>query len=101
MCKGPKYRVPLSLDFKTWRGEIAGSLYEFCNRWCKREHFKYNALNSWKLNSCKIIDERLSFYCNNLDLLHLIISQYVNSNKHPVPVPPSSRLITMNNSTRA
>ena len=26
------------------------------------------ALNSWKLNIFKIIDGRISFYCNNLDL---------------------------------
>ena len=26
-------------------------------------------LNSWKLNIFKIIDGRISFYCNNLDLL--------------------------------
>ena len=28
-----------------------------------------NAMNSWKLNILKIIDGRISFYCNNLDLL--------------------------------
>ena len=31
----------------------------------------FNALNSWKLNIFKIIDGRISFYCNNLDLLPL------------------------------
>ena len=46
-----------------------GALQEFCNRWCKREHVESNALNSWKLNIFKIIDGRISFYCNNLDLL--------------------------------
>ena len=35
----------------------------------KREHVESNALNSWKLNVFKIIDGRISFYCNNLDLL--------------------------------
>ena len=34
-------------------------------------------------------------------ILPLLTAQYVNWNKHPVPVPPSSRLINMNNSTRA
>ena len=29
----------------------------------------FNALNSWKLNIFKIIDGRISFNCNNLDLL--------------------------------
>ena len=41
----------------------------FVNCWCIREHVEYNALNSWKLNIFKIIDGRVSFYCNNLDLL--------------------------------
>ena len=69
ICKGPKYRFPVPLDFKSCREEIAGALQEFCNRWCKREHVESNALNSWKLNIFKIIDGRISFYCNNLDLL--------------------------------
>ena len=32
-------------------------------------NFGSNALNSWKLNIFKIIDGRILFYCNNLDLL--------------------------------
>ena len=56
----------MPIDFKSCREEIAGALQEFCNRWCKREH---KALNSWKLNIFKIIDGRISFYCNNVDLL--------------------------------
>ena len=42
---------------------------EFCDRWCKREHVKSNALITWQLNSFYIIDSRISFYCNNLALL--------------------------------
>ena len=38
-------------------------------RWCKREHVESNALNNWKLKIFKIIDERVLFYSNNLDLL--------------------------------
>ena len=56
ICKGPKYRFPVPIDFKSCREEIAGALQEFCNRWCKREHVESNALNSWKLNIFKIID---------------------------------------------
>ena len=59
----------MPIDFKSCREEIAGALQAFCNRWCKREHIESNALNSWKLNIFKIIDGRISFYCNNLDLL--------------------------------
>ena len=57
------------MDFNKSHEEIAGSLQEFCNRWCKREHVDFNALNTWKMNTFKIIDSRISFYCNNADLL--------------------------------
>ena len=44
ICKGPKYRFPVPIDFRSCREEIAGALQEFYNRWCKREHVEYNAL---------------------------------------------------------
>ena len=34
-----------------------------------REHVESKALNNWKLKRFKIIDERVLFYSNNLDLL--------------------------------
>ena len=37
----------------------------------KREHVEFNALNTRKLNIIEIIDNRISFYLNNLDLLTL------------------------------
>ena len=40
--------------------KIAGSLNEFCNRWCKRERVECDALKDWKLNIFKIIDRRIS-----------------------------------------
>ena len=61
--------MKLAIDFKSCCEEIAGALQGFCSRWCKREHVESNALNSWKLNIFKIIDCRISFYCNSLDLL--------------------------------
>ena len=33
------------------------------------QHVESDALNSWRLNIFKIIDSRISFYCNNLELL--------------------------------
>ena len=50
ICKGPKYRFSLPIDFKSCREEIAGALQKFCNGWCERKHVESNALNSWKLN---------------------------------------------------
>ena len=35
IAKGPKYRFPVQIDFQKCRQKIAGSLNEFCNRWCK------------------------------------------------------------------
>ena len=68
IAKGPKYRFPVQIDFQKCREKIAGSLNEFCNRWCKREHVECDALKDWKLNIFKIIDRRISFYSQNTNL---------------------------------
>ena len=67
--KRKQYRFPSQIDFNKCREEIVGSIHEFCNRWCKRKHVESNALNTWKINILKIIDSRILFLCNNLDLL--------------------------------
>ena len=41
-------KFPVQIDFQKCREEIAGSLNEFCNRWCKREHVECDALKDWK-----------------------------------------------------
>ena len=69
ISKGPKYRFPAHIDFYKCRETIASALNDYCTRWCKREHVESNALNNWKLKIFKIIDERVLFYSNNLDLL--------------------------------
>ena len=48
---------------------MVSALNDYCIRWCKREHIESNALNNLKLKIFKIIDERVLFYSNNLDLL--------------------------------
>ena len=58
-----------SIDFQKCREKIAGSLNEFCNRWCKRENVECDALKDWKLNIFKIIDRRISFYSQNTNML--------------------------------
>ena len=68
MSKGPKYRFPAHIDYNKCRQTIASALNDYCTRWCKREHVS-NALNNWKVKIFKIIDERVLFYSNNLDLL--------------------------------
>ena len=37
ISKGPKYRFPSEIDFLKCRREIAASLNDLSNRWCKRE----------------------------------------------------------------
>ena len=69
ISKGPKYRFPAHIDFNKCRETITSALNDYCTRWCKREHVESDALNNWKLKIFKIIDERVLFYSNNLDLL--------------------------------
>ena len=69
ISKGPKYRFPTHIDIKKCREAIAGALNNYCTRWCKREHVESNALSNWKLNIFQIVDKRISFNSNNLDLL--------------------------------
>ena len=95
----------MPIDFKSCREEIAGALQEFCNRWCKREHVESNALNSWKLNIFKIIDGRISFYCNNLNLLPpKIVSEYdqeiPQSQTADNPMAPRGRMAQPSRDTR-
>ena len=59
----------MQIDFQKCREKIAGSLNEFCNRWCKREHVECDALKDWKLNIFKILDRRISFYSQNTNML--------------------------------
>ena len=59
----------MQIDFQKCREKIAGSLNEFCSRWCKREHVECDALKDWKLNIFKIIDRRISFYSQNTNML--------------------------------
>ena len=56
--KGPKY-----IDFPKCRREIAASLNEFSNLWCKRENVEPDALKEWK------IDTGISFNSRNTYLL--------------------------------
>ena len=59
----------MQIDFLKCREKIAGSLNEFCSRWCKRQHVECDALKDWKLNIFKIIDRRISFYSQNTNML--------------------------------
>ena len=42
--KGPKYRFPSNIDFPKCCREIAASLNDLSNLWCKQEHVKPDAL---------------------------------------------------------
>ena len=69
VSKGPKYRFPSRINFKNCREEIASALNDFCNRWCKREYVVPNALKEWKIDIFKILDQRIKFYSQNINLL--------------------------------
>ena len=69
ISKGPKYRFPSNIDFLKCRREIAASLNDFSNRWCKQENVEPDALKEWKINILKITDTCISFHSHNTDLL--------------------------------
>ena len=69
ICRGPKYRFPLPVGFRSCRGEIAVALREFCSRWCGQGHVESGALGGWKLGVFKTIGGGVSFYRNDLGLL--------------------------------
>ena len=55
------YMFPSNIDFPKCRREIAASLNDLRNRWCKRENVEPDALKEWKITIFKIIDTRISF----------------------------------------
>ena len=65
ISKGPKYRFPSNIDFLKCRREIAASLNDFNNRWCKQENDEPDALKEWKINILKIIDSHILIYSRN------------------------------------
>ena len=65
ISKGPKYRFASNIDFPKCPREIAASLNDFSNHWCKRESVEPDTLKEWKINIFKIIDTRISFYSRN------------------------------------
>ena len=69
ISKGSKYRFSSNIEFPKCRREIAASLNDFGNRWCKRENVEPDALKEWKINIVKIIDPCILFYSRNTHLL--------------------------------
>ena len=59
VSKGPKYRFSSRIDFKKCREEIASTLNDFGNRWCKREYVEPNALKEWKVSSFRHLKQGL------------------------------------------
>ena len=63
------YRFLSQIDFNRCREEIASSLNDFGNRWCKRESVECNAIKKWKLSILNILDKHINFYSKNTNLL--------------------------------
>ena len=67
--KGPKYRLPTSIDFVKCLKEIDISLNKFTESWCKRENTDMDALNDWKKFIFDKVKQRIEFYSTNPNLL--------------------------------
>ena len=57
--KGPKYRLPSSIDFTKCRDIVEDALQTYCKRWSKKEGIGVHALNDWKNEFLRIIDIRI------------------------------------------
>ena len=70
--RGPKYRLPIPIDFDNCVEEIETSLQEYCTKWCKKENAEITALNEWKTKVLFMAINKISFYNKNpLALPHL------------------------------
>ena len=67
--KGPKYRLPLPINFIDCIKEITDTLNTFTETWCKREQVELNALNRWKQFILDKVSKRVEFYLANPHLL--------------------------------
>ena len=67
--KGPKFRLPLPIDFILCCEEIEGALDLYINAWCKREKAQLNSLNAWRKLIFDKITKRVNFYRSNPQLL--------------------------------
>ena len=61
ISKCHKYRFSSNIDFLSCYKEIAASLNDFSNLWCKRENVEPDALKDWKIDNFKIVDTWFSF----------------------------------------
>ena len=68
ISKGPKYSFPSNIYFPRCRREIAASLNDLSNRWCKQENVEPDALKELN-NIFKIIDTCFLFYSRNTHFL--------------------------------
>lgn len=67
--RGPKYRLPLEINFDDCKSTVAQSIEEFSIKWCRREKADSNALANWKKQIFKIINTRVHFYQSHPSLL--------------------------------
>jgi hypothetical protein len=67
--KGPKFRLPLPIDFVVCLEELNTSLDRYIVHWCKRENAQLSSLNKWKKYIFDKISQRIEFYQSNSQLL--------------------------------
>ena len=67
--KGPKYRLPVEVNFDDCLFEISSALDNFIDKWCKSEGAKTEALYSWKSRILYKVSNVIEFYILNSHLL--------------------------------
>ena len=79
ISKSPKYRFPSNIDFSKCHREVAASLNDFSNRWCKWVNVEPDALRNGRLTFLILLLLVFHFtlvlhifYLLNLNLLFVI-----------------------------
>ena len=47
LCKGPKYREPVSINFSNCKTEIKNSLIKFSSDWCNKKGVPVKCFTQW------------------------------------------------------
>ena len=63
--RGPKYRLPIPVDFDDCIKKLVTFLHEYCAKWCSKENAEITALNDWKAKVFSMAMNKIYFYDTN------------------------------------
>ena len=71
LCKGPKYREPISINFLNCKAEIKNSLTRFCFDWCNKKGVPVKCFTQWISIVIEKVNKKIKSLKVNLNLVRL------------------------------